>query len=42
VFGSKDESKNPVFSAIADPTAPPTNNPDESAAAHKKQRTDDA
>lgn len=36
VFGSKDESKNPVFAAIADPTAPPTGNNDESAS--KKPR----
>ena len=41
VFGSKDESKNPVFAAIADPTAPVLHNPDESAAAHKKARTEE-
>lgn len=37
VFGSKDESKNPVFAAIADPTAPANTNDDESAA--KKPRS---
>lgn len=38
VFGSKDESKNPVFAAIADPTAPVTQSADESSAANKKSR----
>ena len=37
VFGSKDESKNPVFAAVPDPTAPPASAPDEEMA-NKKQR----
>ncbi len=39
VFGSKDESKNPVFAAIADPTAPDSKNTEDESAA-KKQKTD--
>jgi GMP reductase len=38
VFGSKDESKNPVFAAIPDPSAPQSHAEDEMPT--KKQKTD--
>lgn len=39
VFGSKDESKNPVFAQIADPTAQPAASEASEEEASKKPRT---